>query len=189
MKIGNIIGGAVVFVAITMWAQNGPSPVAARSLSHPRAVVANSNAVGLAENARAQSAVRKRVEDMGSTLAQMHSLLKQMQAKSSAGSHSDPMVQANLEMWGLMLADLDKQFEELRLTSRAKEDVDARRSALYKQAEANAAAARRAQESAGSTTPARSAGQTSNSGSASQSATEPTAAQSTASPTPGSSPN
>jgi hypothetical protein len=156
---------------------------------HPRAVVANSNAVGLAENARAQSAIHKRLEDMGSTLAQMHALLKQMQAKSSAGGHSDPMVQANLEMWGLMLSHLDKQFEELRLTSRAKEDVDARRSALYKQAEANAAAARRAQESAGSTTPARSAGQTSNSGSAGQSATEPTAAQSTASPTPGSSPN
>lgn len=174
MKIGSTIAAALVFAAMTVWAQNGSSPVAARSLSHPRAVVANSNAGGLAENAREQSAIHRRVEEMGSTVAKMHSLLKQMQAKSSAGSHSDPMVKANLEMWGLMLADLDKQFEELRLTSRAKEDLDARRSALYKQADANAAAARRAQESAGS---------------ASQGAIEPKAAQSPAPPTPGSSPN
>jgi hypothetical protein len=152
-------------------------------------VVADSNAVGLAENARAQSAIHKRVENMGSTLAKMHSLLKQMQAKPSAGSHSDPIVKASLEMWGLMLADLDTQFEELRLTSRAKGDLDARRSALYKQAEANSAAARRGQESAGSATPATSAGQTSNTGSASQGATEPKAAQASTSPTPGASPN
>jgi len=71
----------------------------------------------------------------------MHDLLKQMQAKTAKSSSKDPLIKANLEMWGLMLQDLDNQYEQLRLASHTREDIDARRAALYKQAEARAAMA------------------------------------------------
>jgi hypothetical protein len=103
--------------------------------------VAESNVVGLSDNTRAQSATRQRVEDMGNTLTRMHGLLKQMQAKTGADSTKDPLIKANLEMWGLMLADLDKQYAQLKLASHARDELEARRAALYKQAEARAAQA------------------------------------------------
>jgi hypothetical protein len=73
----------------------------------------------------------------------MHALLKQMQAKNSASASKDPLVKANLEMWALMVADLDKQYEQLRTATLAREDMEARRAAMYKQADEKAAAAAR----------------------------------------------
>jgi len=147
MTFRNTAAAIVVLAATTAWAQ---STAPAAPSSHPRRVVAESNVVGLSDNTRAQSATRQRVEDMGSTLAKMHAVLKEMQAKTSASSTKDPLIKANLEMWGLMLQDLDKQFEQLKLASRAREDLEARRAAMYKQAEARAALAARNPQGPGS---------------------------------------
>jgi hypothetical protein len=136
----------LVLTAMT-WAQSG-SP--AGSALNSRTVIATSNAKGLAENARAQNSARQRMQEMGATLAKMHALLKQMQAKNSTSATKDPSAKANLEMWGLMLGDLDKQYEQLRIATLAREDMEARRAAMYKQAEErSAAAAKNAQQNTG----------------------------------------
>jgi hypothetical protein len=101
-------------------------------------MMATSNVTALAQVQQAQAAMHQRVEDMGNTLAKMHAVLKQMQAKNAASK--DSMAKANLEMWSLMLQDLDKQYEQLRIATRSREEMEARRAALYKQAEAKAAA-------------------------------------------------
>lgn len=138
MTFRNTAAAIVVLAASTAWAQ---STAPAAPSSHPRRVAAESNVVDLSDNTRAQSAARQRVEDMGNTLTRMHVLLKQMQAKTAADSTKDPLIKANLEMWGLMLADLDKQYAQLKLTSHTRDELEARRAALYKQAEARAAQA------------------------------------------------
>ena len=140
MTFRNTAAAIVVLVASAVWAQSAP-PAGNVASSRSRRVAANSNALAVAENQRAQSATHKRIEDMGSTLVRMHDLLKQMQAKTAKSSSKDPLIKANLEMWGLMLQDLDNQYEQLRLASHTREDIDARRAALYKQAEARAAMA------------------------------------------------
>jgi hypothetical protein len=74
---------------------------------------------------------------MESTLSQMRVLLKQMHAKSKA---TDSLAKANLDMWDLMVGNLDKELQQMRLTLAAREDLEARRAALYKQADAKAEA-------------------------------------------------
>jgi hypothetical protein len=142
MTIRATAAAVLVLTAIT-WAQRESRPAANPMAGSSRRVVATSNAAGVAENARAQNSARQRMEEMGSTLAKMHALLKQMQAKNSASASKDPAAKANLEMWGLMVADLDKQYEQLRAATLAREDMEARRAAMYKQAEEKAAAAAR----------------------------------------------
>lgn len=139
------IAGAVLVLTATTWAQSGvPSARAASPVAtNSRKMIASSNAAGLAANARAENSARQRMEEMGNTLSKMHALLKQMQAKTPASATKDPMAKANLEMWGLMLADLDKQYEQVRAATLAREDMEARRAAMYKQAEEKAAAAGR----------------------------------------------
>jgi hypothetical protein len=114
MTFRSTAAAMIVLAATTAWTQSAsPAPIAPSS--HPRRVAAESNVVGLSDNTRALSATRQRVEDMGNTLTRMHGLLKQMQAKTAADSTKDPLIKANLEMWGLMLADLDKQYAQLKL--------------------------------------------------------------------------
>jgi L-lactate utilization protein LutC len=141
MTIRATAAAVLVLTAIT-WAQRESRPAANPMAGSSRRVVATSNAAGVAENARAQNSARQRMEEMGSTLAKMHALLKQMQAKNSASASKDPAAKANLEMWGLMVADLDKQYEQLRAATLAREDMEARREADEKAA----AAARNAQQ-------------------------------------------
>ncbi len=124
----------VILGGTTMWAQAGPS-----SSARSRSVVAKSNVAGLMENAHAQTATHQRVEEMRNTLAKMHALLKQMQAKTAASGSKDSAAKANLEMWTLMLSDLDKQFEQLNAAAHSREDLEARRAAMYRQAETRAA--------------------------------------------------
>ena len=88
--------------------------------------------------AEAQLASRERVQEMQSTLNDMHALLKQMQAKNASSRSKDPVAKANLEMWELLLAHLDKEFNQLEATL-AREDREARRAALYNQAYEKAA--------------------------------------------------
>ena len=151
MTFRSAAAAMVVLAATTAWTQSAPLSTAGRPVAGgSRAVVANSNALGIAETQRAQSAEHKRVEDMENTLTRMHAVLKQMQAKTSASSTKDPLIKANLEMWGLMLQDLDKQYEQLKLASRAREDLEARRASMYKQAEARATLAARNPQGSGS---------------------------------------
>jgi hypothetical protein len=86
------------------------------------------------------ASLRQRVQDMEETLASMHEVLKQMRAKGAASS-TDPLAKANLDMWELMVGHLDRQLKELRIATALREDMEARRAAMYKQAEAKAEAA------------------------------------------------
>jgi hypothetical protein len=86
-------------------------------------------------------AMREQVQDMETTLSQMRVVLKQMHAKSKS---TDPVTKANLDMWELMVGHLDKELEQLRVTLAAREDLEVRRAALYKQADAKAEAAAQA---------------------------------------------
>lgn len=108
-------------------------------------------------NANSLAALHQRVEEMQGTLQSMHALMAQMRAKATKNGTKDPLVKANLEMWNLMVSQLDKQLEELKQTAVAREDMEARRAAMYKQADAKAAAeaqAARANMTNGAQTPA-----------------------------------
>jgi hypothetical protein len=109
--------------------------------------VGTGNAEGLAAANRAQAAANQNLQEMGATLTKMQTLLKQMRARTS--NSKDPVAKANLEMWTLMVEQLDKQYEQLRLAARQREEMEARRAAMYKQADERAAeAARKAQQAA-----------------------------------------
>ena len=101
--------------------------------------------------------LRQRVEDLENTLNQMHAVLKQMRAKAAKSSVKDPLAKTNLDLWELMVGHLDKELQELRVAVTAREEVEARRAALYKQADVKAEAeaqAARAKFAAGTSTPA-----------------------------------
>jgi hypothetical protein len=87
------------------------------------------------------------MQDMEGTLVRMHALLKQMAAKGAANS-KDPLAKANLDMWELMVGHLDKQLEELQQAVATREDMEARRAAMYKQADAKSEAAAQAARAA-----------------------------------------
>lgn len=95
------------------------------------------------------AAARQQVEDMDRTLSQMRVVLKQMHARAAMSKTPDSLAKANLEMWELMVGQMDKELQQLRVAVASREDMEARRAALYKQAdakiEAEAQAARAAQ--------------------------------------------
>ena len=131
----------MVLTAATLWGQSSAGPLANRR----QMVAATSNADGLRAANRARAAANQNLEELGKTLTKMQALLKEMQAKTNGAK--DPVAKANLEMWTLMLDQLDKQYEQLRVAVRQREDLEARRTALYKQADEKAAeSARRAKE-------------------------------------------
>jgi peptidoglycan hydrolase CwlO-like protein len=70
----------------------------------------------------------------------MHLVLKQMQDKAAKSKTKDSLAKANLDMWELMVGHLEKELQELKIAMAAHEDMEARRAALYKQADAKAAA-------------------------------------------------
>jgi len=174
----------LIFAATGAWAQTGAPAGAARPMSgRQRTVMATAtDADGKAAEMRAKAAVNQRVQEMETTLSKMHLLLKQMQASTAVKNSKDPVTKANLEMWGLMLQQLDKQFDQVKAVAREREDLEARRSAMYKQAQEKAAqAARNARANAES-------GQSTGADAASQSGSQPTAAPvPQAAPTPASS--
>ena len=89
-------------------------------------------------------AMRERVEDMENTLSRMGVVLRQMQAKAAKSNATDSLSKANLDMWELMVGHLDKELQQMRVTLAAREDLEARRAALYRQADAKAEAAAQA---------------------------------------------
>src|SRR5690348_1430817 len=96
-----------------------------------------------------QTSLRERVQAMESTLTKMHLVLTQMQDKAANSKTQDALAKANLDMWKLMVDHLDKELQVLNMAAAAREDLEARRAALYKQADAKtdaeAQAARAAQ--------------------------------------------
>jgi len=141
MMLRNSAAMLVILAATGMWGQSTPARVAPRRPP----VAASSNAEGVAAANRAKATANQSLQDMGATLTKMQALLKQMRAHTN--SAKDPVAKANLDMWTLMVDQLDKQYEQMRLAARQREEMEARRAALYKQADEKAAeAARKAQE-------------------------------------------
>jgi len=134
----------VILAATTLLAQSSsPSvPAAPGGPAGSRPVLPVSNAAAVSAQEKAKNDAHLRIEEMGDTLAKMHTLLKQMQAKTAASTAKDSIAKANLELWELMLNDLDKQYDQMRNELHAREDLEARRAAMYKQSEDKAAAAR-----------------------------------------------
>jgi len=85
------------------------------------------------------ASLRQRVQDMEGTLTKMHEVLAQMRRKSPAPA-KDSMAKANLDMWELMVTHLDGELRELKTALLVREDMEARRAAMYKQADAKAQA-------------------------------------------------
>ena len=128
-----------------------------QGFAHRKGVAGNQ-----ARSLPAPALLGQRVQDMERTLSQMHLVLKKMQDKAAKSTAKDPFAKSNLEMWELLVGHLDKQLQELKIAAAAREDMEARRAALYKQAdakaEAEAQAARAAQAAkfaAGAPAPAR----------------------------------
>ena len=142
---------AIVVLAVTTVLAQGASPVATpvgtSVMSQKQSVAGRSGMSSLAGNKTAgvqtPATLRERAQDMQVTLAKMHAVLKQMRAKA-ASSSKDPLAKANLDMWELLVGHLDKQFQELQIAMIAREDMEARRAAMYKQADAKAEAAAQA---------------------------------------------
>ena len=144
MKMTGRIGAAITMTlaAATAWAQS-PAPSVPQA-ANPAATLdgSRSNRMAMPGSARsgkagavqAQATPRQRMQEMENTLTSMHALLKQMQAKAAKNNSKDSNARANLQMWELMLTHLDKQFGELRVATLEREDMEARRAAMYKQA-------------------------------------------------------
>lgn len=81
---------------------------------------------------------RQHLQEMETTLKSMHALLNKMQANNASSKSKNPTAEANLEMWELLLAHLDKEFQQLQVATAAHEDLEARRAALYRQADEKA---------------------------------------------------
>jgi len=90
------------------------------------------------------AAIREQVGDMEATLSRMREVLKQLHARAVKSESADSLSKANLDMWELMVGHLDKELEQLRETLASREDMEVRRVALYKQADAKAEAAAQA---------------------------------------------
>lgn len=173
MKMTGKVGAAITMflAAATVWAQSpapsapptaNPTPTIGYNHSNSKAMPRSARS-GKTGDVQTQLTPRQRMQEMESTLTSMHALLKQMHAKTASGSSKDSNANANLQMWELMLTHLDKQFEQLRAATLAREDLEARRAAMYSQAmdkaDKAAAEARGAQAAAasGQTPPAASA--------------------------------
>ncbi len=141
MSVAKAVVGILILSAATVLAQSAPAtPWAGRARA--KMLMATPNNMTSMESATAE----KRMQEMQDTLKKMHALLTRMSAKAASSRSKDGFAKANLEMWQLMLGQLDRQFEELRKATLEREDFLARRAALYKQADAKAALeARRAQ--------------------------------------------
>ena len=138
MTLRSYIAVFAVLAATASWGQSSAGPLAGR---HQTAVATTNNAEAMSASAQARAQADQRVQEMGSTLTKMHILLKQMRAKNASAASKDPTAKANLEMWSLMLDQLDKQYEQLAAATKARDDLEVRRQALYKQADEKAAAA------------------------------------------------
>jgi len=128
--------------ALAQSAQPGTTP-GAPFLNRP-GLTARTSPAGNKADPQGLAAMRERIEDMQGTLTQMRVVLRQMQTNATKNKATDSLAKANLEMWGLMVGHLDKELQQLRVTLAARQDFEARRASLYKQADAKAEAAAQA---------------------------------------------
>jgi hypothetical protein len=138
---------ALLIIAATGLSAQTAAPSGGRSFAgRQRAVMATStDAESKTGEMRAKADLNQRMVEMETTLGRMHLLLKQMQASAAVKNSKDPVTKANLEMWGLMIQQLDKQFDQMKVIARERADLSARRAAMYQQAEQKAAQTRGAQ--------------------------------------------
>lgn len=128
---------AILILATTaVWSQTPSTP---RAFSHRTSAMAVTDAESKAAAARSGSLMQQRVDEMKTTVVKMHELLKQMQTAAVANHSKDPVGNANLQMWELIVAQFDKQLAELSQAAHVREDMESRRQAMYKQAEQRAA--------------------------------------------------
>jgi uncharacterized protein involved in copper resistance len=182
--------GIVVLAVTVASAQSTPTVVvpggagimnSRQPMTHPRAM---SPAGNQTSGAPTPISLRQRMQEMQETVDQMHTLLKQMRTKAASSKSADPLAKANLEMWELMLKHLDRQFDQLRVATLTREDLETRRTAMYKQAEARAAAAKAHAQGSGIAegTPAPAIPSSTEAGNAAQSPTGATPGQTSAQP-------
>ena len=142
--------------AASAWAQSpapapaAPPPVMAPDANTTPRVISRFGQGRNVRGAEAQLAPRERMQEMESTLNNMHALLKDMQAKNASSRLKDPVAKANLEMWELLLVHLDKEFHQLQVATATRQELEARRASLYNQAYEKAA--KEAQAATGATT-------------------------------------
>lgn len=155
MSLKNTAVAIVILSAATVWGQ-GPAPMrgpAGRAFTPVKrsasAWTTPSDAGSKPAETPGTIAMRERLQDLQDTVSKMQALLHQMNAKAAAKKPEDPLVKANVEMWQLMLGHLGKQVEELRTAMATREDLEARRAAMYKQAEVKSAAAAQAARDGG----------------------------------------
>jgi TolA-binding protein len=129
--------------ALAQSANPGTTP-GAPTLNRPGLTPRRGQVGSRSTDAQGLVAMRQQVEDMQSTVSHMRGVLQQMQTKAAKNKPIDSLTKANLDMWELMVGHLDKELEQLRGTLAAREDLEARRAALYKQADAKAEAAAQA---------------------------------------------
>jgi len=132
-----LLVGTKAFAQSTLPGTTASAPILNQrpGLPERRGPVANKN-----NDPQGLIALRQPVEDMEGVLSQMHVTLKQMQVKSAKSKTTDPLTNANLDMWELMVGHLDKELEQMRAVLAQREDMEVRRAALYKQADAKAEA-------------------------------------------------
>ena len=142
----NAIRVVVVLAATAALAQSAqPGTTPASPILNRQGLTARTSPAGnKTADPQGLAAMRERVEDMQSTLSQMRVVLRQMQTHATKSAATDSLAKANLDMWGLMVGHLDKELQQLRVTLAARQDLEARRAALYKQADAKAEAAAQA---------------------------------------------
>jgi hypothetical protein len=136
----------VVLAATAAWAQSAqPGTTPGAPILNPQGMSGRRGPVGnKTADPQGLAAMRERVEDMQSTLSQMRVVLRQMQARAAKSNAPDSLSKANLDMWELMVGHLDKELQQMRVTLAAREDLEVRRAALYRQADAKAEAAAQA---------------------------------------------
>ena len=153
MRFRHAAGAIVILVVTTAMAQTtSPAPTVpgGTEVMQRQGVAGRRGLPGnQTRGPQAPAPLRQRVQDLENTLSQMHLVLKQMQDKAAKSKAQDALAKANLDMWTLMVGHLDKELQDLKVAVAQREDMEARRAALYKQAdaktEAQAEAARAAE--------------------------------------------
>jgi len=146
MKLHRSAAALLLVGAVQVFAQTAPAPggtapgftpnLPASAYSRPlRAPMAARNA---GANAANPITLRQRVSEMESTVSKMHEVLEQMHNKAALSR--DSATKANLELWTQMVTHLDGELKDLKVTMALREDIEARRAAMYKQADARAQA-------------------------------------------------
>jgi hypothetical protein len=149
MAVKTAAAAILVFAAASLFGQSvSPAAPAARPSEKPARMIEidASSPSPHKPSPRGKDSLHEQAQEMQETLARMHAVLDQMRTKSAISK--DPAAKANVEMWGLMANHLDKQLQELQSSVAARDELDARRAALYKQAEAKSAAAAHAAQAA-----------------------------------------